>query len=214
MSNTKATPYYDFEIEIDKKLLDVSSIEDMFYLRDLERRKLFLDSDIEQPTISELAKHILQYNKEDTGIPIEERRPIYLYITCNGGDVDSGFELIDVIVASKTPVYTVNLGYAYSMGFMVAISGHKRFATRSSTYLIHDGVTYAYDSTNKAQDRMDFQRQTEQRVKQHILEHSKISSRKYESKRRVEWYLYASEAKEYGFVDSIIGVDCDIDEII
>ncbi len=145
--------YYDIEFEVEKVLMDGGMIDEMFYLQDLKQRKLFLNSDIDQLTISDIAKHILQFNKEDAGLPTEDRQPILLYVVSNGGEVDSGFELIDIIQNSKTPVYTINLGYQYSMGFLIGLAGHKRFATRNAKYLMHDGSNFIYNSGAKAQDR-------------------------------------------------------------
>ena len=144
----------------------------------------------------------------------DTRVPILLYVVSNGGEVDSGFELIDVIQSSKTPVYTINLGYQYSMGFLIGLAGHKRFATKNAKYLMHDGSNFVYNSGAKAQDQMEFNRKVEERVKQYILSRSNVTSSEYDSKLRVEWYLFADEAKEKGFVDYIIGEDCDIDSVI
>ena len=79
---------------------------------------------------------------------------------------------------------------------------------------MHDGSNFVYNSGAKAQDQMEFQRKVEDRIKSYILNRSKITSEEYDSKLRVEWYLFADEAKEKGFVDFIIGRDCDIEEII
>ena len=156
----------------------------------------------------------MQFNKEDINLPPEERKPILLYITSQGGEVDAGFELIDAIENSKTPVYTINLGCQYSMGFLIGLSGHKRFATKNAKYLMHDGSNFIYNSGAKAQDQMEFQRKVEDNIKKYIISHSKLTPEEYDNKLRVEWYLFANEAKEKGFVDYIIGIDCDIDEII
>lgn len=206
--------YYDIEFDVEKILMEGGMIEDVFYLQDLKQRKLFLNSDIDQLTVADTAKHILQFNKEDSGLPPEERAPILLYVVSNGGEVDSGFELIDIIQNSKTPVYTINLGYQYSMGFLIGLAGHKRFATRNAKYLMHDGSNFIYNSGAKAQDQMEFNRKVEERVKLYIMSRSNLTSEEYDSKLRVEWYLFADEAKEKGFVDYIIGIDCDIDAVI
>ena len=206
--------YYDIEIDFDKALIDGGMVEELFYLKDLKQRKLFLNMEIDQISVADIARHILQYNKEDAGIDPADRQPILLYVVSNGGEVDSGFELIDVIQSSKTPVYTINLGYQYSMGFLIGLAGHKRFATRNAKYLMHDGSNFVYNSGAKAQDQMEFNRKVEERVKQYIISRSNVTSEEYDSKLRVEWYLFADEAKEKGFVDCIIGVDCDIDAVI
>jgi len=212
--STEKNGFYDLDFNIEQILVENAEIDSLFYLKELKQRKLFLNSDIEQLTICEIVKHIMQFNREDAEIPPELRRPILLYVTSNGGEVDSGFELIDVIRSSKTPVFTINLGYQYSMGFLIGLAGHKRFATRNAKFLMHDGSNFIYNSGAKAQDQMEFQRKVEERVKQYILSRSKLTEKEYDSKLRVEWYLFADEAKEKGFVDCIIGEDCDIDSII
>ena len=205
--NTNHKGYYDIDIDIEKALLDSGMVDEIFYLKDLKQRKLFLNTDVEQLSVGEIVKHIMQYNKEDIGIEPDKRTPIILYVSSNGGEVDSGFELIDVIMASKTPVFTVNLGYQYSMGFLIGLAGTKRFAMRNAKFLMHDGSNFVYNSGAKAQDQMEFQRRVEDRIKQYILSRSKITSKEYDSKLRVEWYLFADEAKDKGFCDYIIGED-------
>lgn len=201
--------------DLESLILDkVDCIDEYFYLRDLKQRKLFINTAIDQPSIIAVIRHIMQYNADDRDIPVEKRKPILLYLTSEGGQVDAGFELIDVIQNSKTPVYTINLGYWYSMGFLIGIAGHKRFASSNSKMLMHDGSTFVYNSGAKAQDQMRFQAKTDERIKQYVMSRSKITSDDYDKQFRSEWYLFADEAKEMGFVDYIIGEDCEIDEIV
>lgn len=208
--------YYDIEMDVEAVLSGGGMIESLFYLNDLKQRKLYINSDIDQISIADVVRHILQINSDDehAGIKPEDRKPILLYLISNGGEVDSGFELIDVIQTSRTPVYTINLGYQYSMGFLIGLAGHKRFATPNAKYLMHDGSNFIYNSGAKAQDQMEFNKKVEERVKRYILSRSNLSEEEYDSKLRVEWYLFADEAKEKGFVDYIIGRDCTINEIV
>lgn len=217
MNNYNKSQYHrhcDTIDDIEQTLIDGALLEDLFYIHELKQRKLFLNMDIEQLAVAEIVQHIIRFNKEDKGIPVKDRTPILLYITSNGGEVDSGFELIDIIMNSKTPVYTINLGYQYSMGFLIGLAGHKRFATKNAKFLMHDGTSYIFNSNTKALDQMEFQKKVEGRVKQYVLSRSKITSEEYDSKLRIEWYLFADEAKEKGFVDFIIGEDCDIYDVI
>ena len=206
--------YYNVDAKFEEALISNCVIDDIFYLQDLRLRKLFLNEDVTQFSIAEIAKHIMQFNSEDKEIPVENRKPILLYITSNGGEVDSGFELIDIIRNSKTPVYTINLGYQYSMGFLIGLAGHKRFAMPTAKFLMHDGSNFLYGSGTKVQDQMKFQAKIEKRIKEYVLSRSNVTSEEYDSKLRVEWYLFADEAKEKGFVDYIIGIDCDLDKVI
>lgn len=206
--------FHDIGVEFEQIMLESGMVEDLFHLQDLQNRKLYLNEGISQMSVAEIVKSILRYNEEDKGIAQEERKPILLYVVSEGGEVDSGFELIDAIQFSKTPVYTINLGYQYSMGFLIGLAGHKRYAAKNAKFLMHDGSNFVYNSGAKAQDQMRFNSRVEERIKEYILSRGNLTSEEYDAKLRVEWYMFADEAKERGFVDYIIGVDCDIDEVI
>lgn len=202
--------YYDFEEEL---LSSKLTIDEIFYSKDVKQRKIFID-DINYLTAFDPVRHILQYNKEDEGVPVEERKPILLYIASNGGSVDAGFEIIDAIKTSRTPVYTINLGFQYSMGCLIGMAGHKRFAMPNAKFLIHDGSNMIWDSGAKAHDTMKFYSKLEERTKNFILSNTKITPEEYDEKYRIEWYMFADEAKEKGLIDCIVGADCDIEMIV
>ena len=50
----------------------------------------------------------------------------------------AGFALIDAIRASKTPVHTIVLGTAMSMGIFIFNAGHKRLIGEHATLMYHD----------------------------------------------------------------------------
>lgn len=85
---------------------------------------------------------------------------------------------------------------------------------KNAKFLMHDGSNFVYNSGAKAQDQMRFNSRVEERIKEYILSRGNLTSEEYDAKLRVEWYMFADEAKERGFVDYIIGIDCDIDEVI
>ena len=201
--------YYDIDAEYTAALLN-----DMLYLQDLQDRKLFLPSDITQDSVFDIVKHIMQYNAEDKGKEIEDRKPVILYIASCGGELDAGFELIDAIEASTTPIYTVNLGYEYSMAFLIGLAGHTRFAMPNAKFLMHDGSGMFLDFGAKLQDQIEFQKNVMQRIRHYDLLHTRISEEEYDKNLRVEWYMFAEEAKDRGVIDKIIGEDCDLDEIV
>lgn len=188
---------------------------DQYNMEDLEERRLYINYVIDSDVVDEIVYHILRYNRLDKDIPIEKRKPILLYVNTNGGSVPDGYALIDAVMTSKTPVYTINQGYCYSMGFLIFISGKKRFAMPNSTFLMHDGSSFAWDSTAKMKDRVDFEAgQVEVHTKNYIIGQTKIDEKLYDEKYRVEWYFYPEEAKSFGVCDYIVGKDCTIDEII
>lgn len=160
-----------------------------------------------------LVREIMACNAADVDLDVEDRNPIVIYINSPGGDVSEGFALISAMEASKTPIYTVNLGEWSSMSFLIGIAGDKRFSLKYATFLLHDGSLYAGGSSNKVQDRVDFDKRfNEEVVKQHVLRHSNMSSDDYDSKERVEFYMLPPEALELGFIDVIL--DDSLDTIL
>ena len=143
--NFKTIDYWISEEIMDKEFSEIFSLDDLldsrvsldelFLLRDLKHRKIYLDMDVDNYSIPELVKYLVRYNEDDRLIDVKDRKPIYLFISSNGGDVDMGFELIDVIENSKTPVYTVNIGKAYSMAFLISLALFKLAETRSNSTL-------------------------------------------------------------------------------
>lgn len=207
--------YFDLEVHIEEASKSWSP-DEVFFVKDLKQRKLFINESIceSNPDCFGVVHNIMQYNADDKGIPVEERKPILLYVSSPGGSVDLGFQIINAILNSKTPVYTINFGYQYSMGFLIGLAGHKRFAMEHSKFLMHDGSMFIVDSTSKAKDQMEFQLKQEERIKNFVVGRSNVTPEEYEAKFSKEWYMFADEAKERGFVDYIIGVDCDLDEVI
>lgn len=188
---------------------------DQYYeLEDAKDRRLYLDCDVERDVVSNIVRYILRFNKEDKGTEISERKPIYLYISSDGGGVDDGLELVDVIQSSKTPVYTVSMGYCYSMAFLIFLAGHKRFASKHATFLIHDGSSYIYNSASKARDTMEYLQKVEKGLRLFVVENSKITLDEYRQREKDEWYMFSDEAKQKGIVDYIVGEDVEIDDVL
>ena len=60
---------------------------------------------------------------------------------------------------------------------------------------------------------MAFLKRIEDRTRDYIIAKTDITREEYDSNLRVEWYLFADEAKAKGMIDGIIGEDCQIDDI-
>ena len=81
---------------------------DKFDIEDIEaNRHLYLNSKIDEMAIGQIAYHILRYNRLDKDVPVEERKPIVLYINSPGGDMVSGYGVVDAILMSQTPEMSV-----------------------------------------------------------------------------------------------------------
>ena len=195
------------------------SYEEYFYYEDIAARRLWFNTAVENRTessssgvldcttllVTDMVHHIIQYNRDDAGIPIEERDPIKLYINSPGGDKYEGFSLIDAILVSDTPVWTYNVGMCASMGFLIYIAGKKRFTFPHSMFLHHDGTNGGWGSSNKFIDTAEFDKRYDlEVVKKHVLTHTKISEAVYEEYKRVEWYMLPKEAIELGIADAVV----------
>lgn len=105
-------------------------------------RKLYLKDLVDEKSVMPLIEAIHRINDDDAEKEKEyngwEREPIKLYIYTYGGACYAGFALIDAIRASKTPVHTIVLGTAMSMGIFIFNAGHKRFIGEHATLMYHD----------------------------------------------------------------------------
>ncbi len=203
---------------VPRNMMRVSyTLEDYLWEQKCASRRLYLYGAIEDAVeasenfdsvtsiASQVVQMILRYNSEDSGIERDKRRPIVLYINSPGGDITEGFALVSVIKASTTPVYTVNLGQWCSMAFLIGIAGDKRYSLQRALFLLHDGSTAYFGTTNKAQDTFKFNERFEDDVvRKHVLECTKISPEEYDRHKRVEWYMLPEDALKYGCIDEIV----------
>lgn len=189
--------------------------EDIFQEENIDNRRLYLNYEIDETIIDSIVYYIIRYNRIDKDIPKEKRKPIILYINSPGGTVSDGYGVVDAILTSETPVYTVNLALCASMGFLIYLAGEKRYSMPHSEFLMHDGSTMGFGSTAKMKDRMEFEAiQLEKATREYILSRTKITDNLYDKQYRKEWYFLPKEGKEIGVVDYIVGQDCGLSEIL
>lgn len=169
-------------------------------------REIPIIGEITPDCIEKYVFPIIGMNKEDDleEIPIEKRKPITLYINSNGGCVNTGFAIIDAIKMSKTPIRTVVLANAYSMGCLIAMAGHERYCFPHASFLIHDGSVSMEHSTSKFKDFYKYFEKVEDSLKEFIADNTVIPEKLVDKNYRSEWYLGAKEALQYGLVDEIL----------
>lgn len=180
----------------------------------LEKRILVFNDNVTSDVLENYILYIFKWNKEDLGLPIERRTPIKIYINSCGGDAFSGFNFVDTIMASTTPIIGVGFGVAASMGYHILISCHERIAFKNSVLLQHDGQVGIQNTTSKAKDTMKFFDKMENRTKEHVLSRTNMTEEFYDKIYEQEYYMYADEALELGCIDKIIGENCGLDEIL
>ena len=101
-------------------------------------RRIWLDIAVDDNTL-EWEKQILLWNMEDHGVPAAQRKPIWIYLFNYGGSFDMEWSFIDLIDASATPIYTVNMGVCASAAADIFIAGKKRFMTKNARTMLHQG---------------------------------------------------------------------------
>lgn len=171
---------------------------------DYDNRIINIFKEIDEKSINNYILPIVTFNREDDGLEIEDRQPIIIQIASNGGDVNVALSLIDVMLASHTPIITVNLCNAYSSGFLIGLAGHRRFAYKHSMFLLHDGYMGMQNSGSKFKDVYKFLMSREEAVKRYIAERTNISKSVINKNYHKEWFITADEALKLGIIDRVI----------
>lgn len=184
---------------------ELKDLDDVSEVYDTIDRSLFI-GDV-TPELGDAIEHVIRmYNIIDKDIPIEERKPIKVFINSDGGSVISCLEIIDSILLSKTPVYTINIGIAASSGLDIFMVGHKRYCYPNATFLFHEGAT----STGGLLDAGKFRNYSTwydnllNKMKNICLKYTKVTPELYKEKQNDDWWFFADEAIEYGFCDEIL----------
>ena len=179
-----------------------------FYL-DLENRVYWLSDEINNYTF-DLVQYIIRWNREDKGIPTEERKPIRIIIDCPGGFLSVSETVSNVIKMSKTPVYGIALGQAASGASVIYLSCHKRFALPNTVFVLHkgscSGVSGTYDEI--VAFARDYEKQIETLIDFYI-QNTKYTEEEIAENIQTDWYIHTEEALEKGIVDEII-TDIDL----
>jgi ATP-dependent Clp protease protease subunit len=178
------------------------------YYRDEEDRIFWVDAQVNEALL-ELVKMIMRCNKEDKGKPVEERKPIKVFIDSPGGDVIVLWTVIKAIEISKTPVYTINYCTAYSAAGDLLAAGHKRYALPGTTVMIHSGSCMYGGTIEQAESMKKYFDKLGKKVTDYFLDHTKVNPKTFKKKAPSDWYMDEDEALENGIIDEII-TDLDI----
>lgn len=187
---------------------------DELYREFLQDRTLFMNDEINDNVIEDYIMYILKWNKEDKNLPIESRQPIKLFISSPGGNVFNANNMIDVIEASKTPIWGIALDLVASAAYLCYLACHVRYSYKDSAFLQHEGDILIENSRSKAKNNVEFFDSQEERAKAFILSKTTMTSEFYDSVYEQEMWMYPDKAKGFGIVHKIIGEDCDMDEIL
>jgi ATP-dependent Clp protease protease subunit len=184
-------------------------------IKEPEERMLMFTAQVNQDTIAKLSKHILEINQKDDALEKDykkklnkkyKRKPIKIYIDSYGGAVYQCFGLLGIIENSKTPIHTIVTGCAMSCGFMIAITGHKRFAYKRATLLYHQVSDVIHGKLKEIKDEVVETTRLQEEIEAIVLEKTKISKTRLEKsfKDKEDWFIPAKEALKLNCIDEII----------
>ena len=173
-------------------------------------RKLFLETDVGYP-IMEMIKLIMRWNQEDKDVPVEQRKPIIIYIMSDGGSLAYMWSMIDAMIASKTPIYTVNLGIAASAAALIFLAGSKRYMMPTAMTIIHEGSVEMAGDANKVFDAANNYSEEIKKMRDYILKRTSIPTRLMNKKQKDDWYIDAKTCMEHGVCHHVVE---SLDEIV
>lgn len=174
-------------------------------------RKLYLKETVDEKSIMPLIESIHKINDDDAEKEKEYngwiREPIKLYIYTYGGVCYAGFALIDAIRASKTPVHTIVLGTAMSMGIFIFASGHKRFIGEHATLMYHD-IAISTGLNSEMTEGIKIELAEGLRLQkmgvQFLTEYSLVEESMVQDyiNRKADWFISAEEALRLKIADA------------
>ena len=181
-----------------------------------KERTVFFAKQVEQDTVEEVSKSILEINEDDEYLrklyKIHDldykAKPIKIMIDSYGGNVYQVMGLLSIMNKSKTPIHTIVTGTAMSCGFLLLIHGHKRFAYEHSTPMYHQASQLIVGS-EKVQDVEDGYielKRLQEKMEELTLQKTKIPKSRLNKvlKEKTDWFMDSNEAIKLGVVDEII----------
>lgn len=166
----------------------------------LEQRKLFLWGPVHDESAERIVNRLLFLEASDPG------KDIFFYINSPGGVVTSGMVIYDTMQMISSPVHTICMGLAASMGSILLSGGEKgkRAIWPSARVMIHQpslGGAYgqATDIEITAAEILKIKEQSAAILANNC---GKSFDQVFKDFDRDHW-MNAKEALEYGIVDSI-----------
>lgn len=172
------------------------------YYEGLKKRVFYINDQIDSTMVDMVAIPLLMADKESSD-------PITIYVNTPGGSPYNGFAICDIIEQLQSPTKIIVLGYAYSMGAFIMMAGANnpnvtRYCYNFSTCLIHGGSDLIEGTTSQIKDYFKFTERFEEKIKNFVLERSKITEEEYNSMTQKEAWLTSEDMLEKGIVDEII----------
>lgn len=173
-------------------------------------RVFYLFEDVDEKSVKGIIEAIININIDDNEKDLKEkdfiRKPFSLIINSDEGSIYDGLGLISVIEQSKTPIHTYVFGKAFSMGLILSICGHRRYASKFASFMYHEGMGGARGTFGYIRNKADEYERVQDIIEEIILSKTKIkeSQLKEVKEKQRDWFISSDEALKLGMVDEII----------
>lgn len=174
------------------------------------KRTFHLNKNVNSENVQDIVRGILEANtyddEQEEKNPDYKRKPISLIISSYGGNIYDGMELVGVIDSSKTPIHGYCYSKAMSMGFVIFVVCHKRFAHGLANLMYHDGAGQLGGTFQDIEQGLDQFKKLVAQLDYYITSYTNLSQEKLDEMKvfKKNWYMLAEEAKENGIVDEIL----------
>lgn len=178
--------------------IDCIRMDDEF----LSSREIFLTAQIDPETSGELIKQLMYLERQDNN------KEITIYISSPGGEVISGLAVFDIITMMKTPVRTVCIGTAASMGAILFLAGQEREMLPHAQLMIHD-PSYCHNDIggrkpHEIQHELDKLNEVRKSLAGIISDKTGKSLKEIYKLTANDTFFSAQEAVEYGLATKIL----------
>ncbi len=170
------------------------------YSRLLKDRIIFIGEGIEDHMANLIIAQLLFLESEDPD------RDIHLYINSPGGVVTAGLAIYDTMQYLKSPVSTICVGQASSMGAVLLAAGApgKRFALPNARIMIHQPLGgFQGQATDIGIHAKEILRMRES-LNQLLANHTGQKFEKISEDTERDFFMDSQAACDYGIIDSIV----------
>lgn len=174
------------------------------YYRDLENRVYWINGEITDEYL-DLVDKIIQWNREDKDIEPNERKPIRLLFSSEGGSLEVEETIVSMLDISETPIIGIAMGMVASAASCIYLACHRRYALPNTCFVFHQGgcnnIGGTYDQMKNFFD--DYTKQIE-KMEKFYIERTDYEEKVVKEKIQHDWYIRVNEALEKGVCHEII----------
>ena len=170
------------------------------YSRLLKDRIIFLGAPIDDLFSNLVIAQLLFLEAEDP------EKDINLYINSPGGSVTAGLGIYDTMQYVKSPITTICLGQAASMGALLLAAGTagKRFALPNARVMIHQPMGGFQGQATEIDIQAREILKIRERLNDILAQHTGQPLDKISQDTERDYFMAGDEAKAYGLIDEVI----------